>query len=805
MWLNTKIINVVNDGLNLVCVSCGKDVFMISRDKCVACYALFVNSRVTRALFSSLVAVKSSKLRATPIVAKSKFSVATPSPVINKVFQLILCIVDSGRSKHMTRNLKLLRNFVEKFIGTVLFGNDHFAEITGYGDYVQGNLTICHVYYVEGLGHNLLSIEQFYDGDLEVAFLLNTFHVWNSEGEDLLTGSHDSNLYAISISEVVASSPVCLMSKATSTKSWLWYHQLSYLNFGTINHLTKQDLVDGLWKFKYDVRFDNGTEFKNEKLRSRYEKLGIMPQTSIARTPQQNDVVQQRNRTLVENTMRRELLKLSSSEEPNANEPTTPVSDDNIDESVQEDIAELDENTFKNPLCTLALEEAELSSTYPDSSNMHEFYRQHCLTDRLMKNHLIEQVIGDPSKLVMTRSRLHTDDEMCMYALIEIVKRPIGRNIIGVKWIWKHKTDAENMVIQNKSPLVATGYRQEEGIDFEESFASVTRLEAVRIFAKLMKGNFEMSIMGEMKFFLGLQIHQSPCRVFISQSQYTLEILKKHGTDGCDSISTLMATARIDADLQGASYRATPQRDAVAKAHLDEYIFWETSYHLDENATARLWISLHEDFNEHIEQGTIELYFVRMEYQLADLFTKALPKKRFEYLVHKISMRCMTPIELDRLAKTVGRCNNMAVHTNIPCLKECRIVGQWFVDHAISYSLTATADITYIVDMFRATLKLPVETPKQAFILPANFDYIKPFLRILGYQGSLEKVSAFFTKHLAQPWQTMFKVFNRCLTSWLTGHDQTKINVLQIFHAVINYVQVDYASILWRDFLNCVQ
>ncbi|GJS55274.1 retrovirus-related pol polyprotein from transposon TNT 1-94 [Tanacetum coccineum] len=196
------------------------------------------------------------------------------------------------------------------------------------------------------------------------------------------------------------------------------------------------------------------------------------------------------------------------------------------------------------------------------------------------------------------------------------------------------KTDAENTVIRNKFRLIAKGYCQEEGIDIEESFAPVARLEAVRMFvayaahknftiyhmdiktaflngplkeevyvsqpngfadpdfpdhvyhlrkalyglkqapkawydklssflienhftkdfsnkfAKLMKNNFEMSMMGEMKFFLGLQIHQSPCGIFISQSQYTLEILKKHEMDGCDSISTLMATSKLDVDLQ---------------------------------------------------------------------------------------------------------------------------------------------------------------------------------------------------------------------------------------------------------------
>ncbi|GJW93141.1 hypothetical protein Tco_0172813 [Tanacetum coccineum] len=92
-------------------------------------------------------------------------------------------------------------------MGTVRFGNDHFATITGYGDYVQGNLTICHVYYVEGLRHNLFSVGQFCNGDLEVAFRSNTCYVRNLEGDDLLTDSRDLNLYTISISEMAASSP----------------------------------------------------------------------------------------------------------------------------------------------------------------------------------------------------------------------------------------------------------------------------------------------------------------------------------------------------------------------------------------------------------------------------------------------------------------------------------------------------------------------------------------------------------------------------------------------------------------------
>ncbi|GJU18589.1 retrovirus-related pol polyprotein from transposon TNT 1-94 [Tanacetum coccineum] len=230
-------------------------------------------------------------------------------------------------------------------------------------------------------------------------------------------------------------------------------------------------------------------------------------------------------------------------------------------------------------------------------------------------NSVAQQVIGDPSKHVMTQNRLQTDFDLCMYALTvstlepknikeamlnhswiesmqdklhqfkrldvwELVPRPDEKNIIAVKWLWKNKSDAKNIVIRNNSRLVAKGYKQEKGIDFEESFAPVAHLEAVRIgplkeevyvsqpygfvdpdfpdhvyrlkkalyglkqaplawstnpeflkrFAHLMKSNFEMSMMSELKFFLGIQVHQSPRGIFISQSQYAIELLKKHAS-----------------------------------------------------------------------------------------------------------------------------------------------------------------------------------------------------------------------------------------------------------------------------------
>nr|GFC04554.1 retrovirus-related Pol polyprotein from transposon TNT 1-94 [Tanacetum cinerariifolium] len=151
----------------------------------------------------------------------------------------------------MTGNLKLLINFVWKFMGTVRFGNDHVAAILGFGDLQWGNILISRVYFVEGLGYNLFSVGQFCDSDLEVAFRRNACFVRNLEGVDLLKGDRSTNLYTINLHEMASVSPICLMARASSTKSWLCHQCLSHLNFDTINDLARNDLVAGLPKFKY--------------------------------------------------------------------------------------------------------------------------------------------------------------------------------------------------------------------------------------------------------------------------------------------------------------------------------------------------------------------------------------------------------------------------------------------------------------------------------------------------------------------------------------------------------------------------
>ncbi|GKC85543.1 retrovirus-related pol polyprotein from transposon TNT 1-94, partial [Tanacetum coccineum] len=134
---------------------------------------------------------------------------------------------------------------------SVIFGNDQIARIMGYGDYQLGTVIISKVYYVEGLRHNLFSVGQFCDADLEVAFRKNTCFIRNLEGVDLLSGSKDRNLYTISLDDMLKTSLICLLSKASKTKSLLWHCRLSYLNFGTLNKLAKDGLAQGIPKLKF--------------------------------------------------------------------------------------------------------------------------------------------------------------------------------------------------------------------------------------------------------------------------------------------------------------------------------------------------------------------------------------------------------------------------------------------------------------------------------------------------------------------------------------------------------------------------
>nr|GFA80269.1 hypothetical protein [Tanacetum cinerariifolium] len=155
--------------------------------------------------------------------------------------------------------------------------------IMGYGDYKIWNVTISRVYFVEGLRHNLFLVGQFCDSDLEVAFRQHTCFIRNLEGVDLLTESRGNNLYTLSLGDMMASLPICLLSKASMTKTISVLH----VQWAKVKYLrSKDEAPDFIIKF-----------IKMIQVRL---KVGISHETLVARSPQQNGVVERRNHTLIE-------------------------------------------------------------------------------------------------------------------------------------------------------------------------------------------------------------------------------------------------------------------------------------------------------------------------------------------------------------------------------------------------------------------------------------------------------------------------------------------------------------------------
>nr|GEY78218.1 hypothetical protein [Tanacetum cinerariifolium] len=269
--VNTKAISsVTNSKLNvnadLKCATCNGCLFSDNHDSCVLAYINFVNASlkskfvkkpVNRKLWQPIGKMFTTVGHIWRPPGRTFTLVGNMCPLTRIattaiVVQIVLWYLDSECFKDMTGDRSQLINFVQKFLGTAKFGNDHVAKIMGYGDYKIGNVTISRVYFVEGLGHNLFSVGQFCDSDLEVAFRQHTCFIRNLDGVDLLTGSRGNNLYTLSLQDMMASLPICLLSKASKTKSWLWHRRLSHLNFGAINHLARQGHVRGLPKIKFE-------------------------------------------------------------------------------------------------------------------------------------------------------------------------------------------------------------------------------------------------------------------------------------------------------------------------------------------------------------------------------------------------------------------------------------------------------------------------------------------------------------------------------------------------------------------------
>ncbi|GKA59900.1 retrovirus-related pol polyprotein from transposon TNT 1-94 [Tanacetum coccineum] len=433
--------------------------------------------------------------------------------------------------------------------------------IMGYGDYKLGNVTTSRVYYVEGLGHNLFSFDQFCDGDLEVAFWKNTCFIRNLERVDLLSRSRDPNLYTISLDDMLKTSSICLLSKASKTTSWLWHCRLSHLNFGTLNKLAKDGLARGIPTLKFqkdhiclaralgksnksshqpkakdtnqeklyllhmdlcglirvssinekrikdeapeaiikcikniqvrlnatvhNVRTDNGTEFVNQTLREFYENVGISHQTSVARTPQQNSVVKRKKRPLVEaaHTM---LI-------------------------------------FSKALLFLWAEAINTTCYTQNRSIIRRRYNKYPyeLMQYKKPNLSFFHVFGAlcyPTNDNEDLGKLDAKADIAMSIRTILVSGPRERRMqYSLQHPVQVKTDEFNSVLKNKARLVAQEFMQEEVINFEESFAPVATIEAIRIFIANAANKYMMIYQMDVKIdFLNGELKEE---VYVSQPE----------------------------------------------------------------------------------------------------------------------------------------------------------------------------------------------------------------------------------------------------------------------------------------------
>nr|GEV28825.1 hypothetical protein [Tanacetum cinerariifolium] len=636
---SSVIKSVSNVNSNLKCASCNGCLFSDNHDTCVVEYINSVNA--SRKSKSAKKPVDRKVWKTTGKVFKTVGYKWTPTgwtftlvgnvcpltriATATIVVQIVLWYLDSGCSKHMTGDRSQLINFVQKFLGTVKFGNDHVAKIMGYGDYHIGNVTISQVYYVEGLGHNLFSVGQFCDSDLEVAFRQHICFICNLEGVDMLTGSWGNNLYTLSLQDMMASSPICLLSKASKTKSWLWHRRLSHLNFDHLcsacamgkstkkSHKPKSEdtnqeklyllhmdlygpmrvesvngkkyilvIVDNYSRFTWvkflrsmdeaqdfiikflkmiqvrlkvpvrRIRTDNRTKFVNQTLREYYKEVGISHETSVARSPQQDGVVERRNRTLIEaartmliyaqapfflwaernlgpelNEMTLATISSGLVQKSSSSTPYVPPSRNDWDlvfqlifdellnppPSVDNQAAEVialiinvippvQADLTGSPSSTTVDQDAPSpSKTHTTTETQSSVIPQDVEEDNLdieVAHIGNDPLIGVPI-LKVTSAQSSSTEELNEFERLEVwelVPRPDKVMVITLKWIYNVKLDELGGILKNKARLVTRGYRQEEGIDFKESFAPVARLEAIRIFLayaahKNMKYGFE--------------------------------------------------------------------------------------------------------------------------------------------------------------------------------------------------------------------------------------------------------------------------------------------------------------------------
>nr|GEW26433.1 Gag-Pol polyprotein [Tanacetum cinerariifolium] len=322
-------------------------------------------------------------------------------------YQRLFNLVKATRDQHKKEINEMFEDVTQKTyayaeVRTVRFRNDHFAAITDYGDYVQGNLTIWLVYYVEGLGHNLFLVRQFCDGDLE----------HNKTLYELICGRNPNVQYFHVFGSLFYSTndhdDLGKMKPKADIGIFVGYFESSR-GFCIYNHQTKK--IMEMIHVKFDELTATTSEYLVNLFGPMYEQYYVTSSQEVfddfAENTRNNDHTSSSSSIVVDQDDAPPIVV--SLKEQVVNEPNSLVLNEVVDEFVQKDVANFDGNMFHNAPQTPEFDVAESSLTYQDPLNMHQFHQQHRSIGRWTKNHPLEQVIDDPLKLVMTRKRLQTD------------------------------------------------------------------------------------------------------------------------------------------------------------------------------------------------------------------------------------------------------------------------------------------------------------------------------------------------------------------------------------------------------------
>nr|GEX82658.1 retrovirus-related Pol polyprotein from transposon TNT 1-94 [Tanacetum cinerariifolium] len=331
--VNTKAISSVpnsklNVNSNLICATCNRCLYSDNHDSYVLEFINSVNARVKSKYAKKPVNTKiwiptgkvfttiGHKWRPTGRIFTLVGNVCPLTRITTTaiVVQIVLWYLDSGCSKHMTEDRSQLINFVQKFLGTVKFRNDHVAKIMGYGDYKIGNVTILRVYFMEGLGRydGVLTYLSFVQGLKDQVLALASPFITSElcKKKSHKPKSKDINQEKLYLLHMDLCGPMRVESK--NGKKYILVIVDDYSCFTWVKCLrSKDETPDFIIKFLkmikvrlnvpvHCIRIDNGTEFVNQTLREYYEQVGISHKTSVARSPQQNGFVERRNRTLIE-------------------------------------------------------------------------------------------------------------------------------------------------------------------------------------------------------------------------------------------------------------------------------------------------------------------------------------------------------------------------------------------------------------------------------------------------------------------------------------------------------------------------